>query len=86
MFDMEDFQRYGKWGIRKISITIKESQNKNDIIWRSIMHGEKLRSEIIILNQNRVHSYKRLNFKESIFNDTGLGSVFVDLDGMTTNI
>ena len=52
--------------------------------WRNLIYGDKLSScmytFLFSLKQNGVHTFKWLNFKKSIFNDTGMGYVFDNQD------
>lgn len=54
------------------------------------MHGDKLSSNmnrlLLSLMRNSGQSFKYLNFIESIYNDTGLGYVFVNIFRFATTI
>ena len=76
-----NYMVYGELGRFPLEIKVKIRMTS---FWRRIMHGDKLSSNmyrlLLSLMQNSGQSFKWLNFIESIFNDTGLGYVFVNQD------
>ena len=76
-----NYMVYGELGRFPLEITIKI---RMALFWRNLIYGDKLSScmykLLFSLMQNGVHTFKWLNFIESIFNDTGMGYVFANQD------